>query len=69
MYHNPGIREWSSRSEGGPPLKSTRSFDPYGWIYFLMNGLGFDRDITGRERKMSKWGFLGDFSRAPGGVF
>ena len=69
MYYDPDIRECSWRLEGVPSLKSTRSFDPYSWIYFLMNGLGFDRDITGRERKMSKWGFLGDFSRAPGGVF
>ncbi len=36
---------------------------------FLMNGLGFGRDITGRERKMSKLWALWDFSRAPGGVF
>ena len=61
MYYTLGIWEWSLRSEGMPPLKLKRSFDPYGWISFLTNSFGFDRDIIGQERKMSKWGFIRAF--------
>ena len=61
MYYNPDIRECSWRLEGVPHLKSTRSFDPYNWISFLTNSLGFDRDIKGREGKRSKEGFLEGF--------
>ena len=69
MYYNLDIRECSWRLEGVPSLKSTRSFDPYSWISFLTNSLGFDRDIKGREGKRSKEGFLEGFFGGSGWSF